>query len=187
MGDKIKWPLATADWLAQVMIAELRPFVERIEVVGSVRRRKAEVGDVELLFIPKLQDDQSDMFTRTKLDLASEHLDHLKSVGALAKRKNIAGYDAGWGPKNKLAVFAGMPLDLFSTTGENWFVSLVIRTGGKENNLKLTTGAQKLNRTLHAYGAGVEDRKTGIVTPALSERQVFELCGCEYVEPQDRL
>jgi hypothetical protein len=41
------------------------------------------------------------------------------------------------------------------TTRENWFVSLVIRTGSKDTNLLLTTGAQKLGRKLNAYGCGV--------------------------------
>lgn len=186
---KTKWPRATAEWTANVLIAELMPYVERIEIVGSVRRKKDEVGDVELLFIPKVADDQSDMFTPAKLDLASEFIDHLESIGVLAKRKSVAGHDAGWGAKNKLAVFVenGMPVDLFSTTLEDWFVSLVIRTGGKETNLMLTNGANKLNRTLNAYGSGVTDRKTGIVTPATSERHVFELCGVTYAEPEGRL
>lgn len=188
MPDKFKWPRATAVWTANVLIAELRPYVERIETVGSVRRNKDEVGDVKLLFIPILKDDQSDMFLPSQFDLADEFLCHLESIGVLAKRKSATGYDAGWGPKNKLAVFVenGMPVDLFDTTAENWHVALVVRTGGKESNLMLTTGANKLNRTLNAYGCGVTDRKTGIVTPARSEREVFELCGVPYVEPEDR-
>ena len=177
-----------AEWTANVLIAELRPFVERIEIVGSVRRRKEEVGDVELLFIPIFKDDQSDMFAPSQLDLASELLDHLENIGVLAKRKSVTGYDAGWGAKNKLAVFVenGMPVDLFSAASGNWWNSLVIRTGGKETNLRLTTGANRLNRTLLAYGCGVQDRKTGIVTPTFSEKSVFDLCGEKYLEPEDR-
>jgi hypothetical protein len=68
----------------------------------------------------------------------------------------------------------------------NWWVSLVIRTGGKDTNLKLATGARKLGRTLHAYGCGVEDLKTGEVVKANSEQDVFRLCAVDYIEPNQR-
>lgn len=63
--------------------------------------------------------------------------------------------------------------------------SLVIRTGGKETNLALTTGAQALGRKLHAYGAGVT-MEDGTLRVCRSEREVFELCGVPYAEPEGR-
>lgn len=67
----------------------------------------------------------------------------------------------------------------------NWFVSLVIRTGSKEMNLKLTDGAIKLGRTLNAYGSGVT-LEDGRVMPATSEEDVFFLCQVPYVPPECR-
>jgi DNA polymerase/3'-5' exonuclease PolX len=187
MSDKPRWPIADAREAAARMMMRLQSFCERIEIVGSVRRGKPLVGDVELLFIPKIEERKVDMFITRPFDLAHEAINAMIPE-YLTKRKNVEGHFAGWGDKNKLAVIVenGMPIDLFSTTTANWFVSLVVRTGGKENNLKLTTGANRLGRTLNAYGCGVTDRRTGEVIPATSEEHVFELCGEKYLKPEDR-
>lgn len=46
---KTKQPLAVAAAIAAALVAELTPYCERIEVAGSVRRGKAQVGDLEVL------------------------------------------------------------------------------------------------------------------------------------------
>ncbi len=92
-----------------------------------------------------------------------------------------------WGPKNKLAIHCetGIAVDFFATTIENWWVSLVIRTGGKATNLKLTTGALDKGMHLNAYGSGFTLQNKQVV-PARSEREVFELAGVPYREPWER-
>lgn len=76
-------------------------------------------------------------------------------------------------------------MDFFSTTAENWNVSLVIRTGGKATNLKLTNGAIAKGAHLQAFGSGIVLQNKKII-PATSERHVFELCGVPYQEPEFR-
>ena len=46
-------PLAFATTLAKKLVDELAPYCQRIEIAGSVRRQSAEVGDIELVAIPK--------------------------------------------------------------------------------------------------------------------------------------
>lgn len=163
----------------------LSPFCERIEIAGSLRRGKPEVGDIELVFIPKMDDRQIDFFTSAPVDTASEKITGLLNDEVISKRPNVNG-DFTWGERNKLAIHAsGIPVDFFSTKADNWWVSLVIRTGSKETNLALTMGAQKKNATLNAYGCGVT-WSDGSITKATSERHVFEMCGVAYQEPQFR-
>lgn len=50
---KKKLPLEAASLVAEAFCHHMRPFAERIEVAGSIRRRKAEVGDIEIVMIPK--------------------------------------------------------------------------------------------------------------------------------------
>lgn len=61
----------------------------------------------------------------------------------------------------------------------------MIRTGSKDTNLRLTTGAQRRGATLNAYGMGVT-WSDGTTTPATSEQHVFEMCGIPYLEPCKR-
>lgn len=186
MNPDYKWDIVDARPVAQELVNLLTPVCERIEIAGSMRRGKTRISDIELLYVPKFEPRLVDMFESAPFNLADEKLEHLLTTGILEKRKRSDGFFA-WGEKNKFATHARshIPVDLFSTTAENWWVSLVVRTGSKETNLKLTTAAQARGRSLIAYGAGVKQRDRTI-TPAHSEREVFELCGVPYLEPHQR-
>lgn len=190
---KTKWPGEVAAFHARTLMELLRPFCERIEIAGSLRRQKAEVGDIELLMIPKFAPPRipgGDMFENPDVDKADEMINLWLADNFVAKRMTNAApppRPAGWGPKNKLAIHTAslIPVDFFATTPENWWVSLVIRTGSKDTNLRLTTGAQARGATLNAYGSGVT-WSDGTSTPATSEEHVFEMCCVPYLKPEDR-
>jgi DNA polymerase/3'-5' exonuclease PolX len=186
MSEKQKFPRDIALAVAYEIKNQLEPFCERIEIAGSLRRGKAEVGDIELLYIPRTENRQQDFFSSAPVNIAAEKISQMLAVGELAKRPSKIGVFT-WGDNNKLGIHvaSGVPVDLFQTTAENWWVSLVIRTGSKDTNLALTTGAQKQNARLNAYGCGVT-WSDGTTTAATSERHVFELCGVEYKEPENR-
>lgn len=186
---KTKHTRAKALKVAKELCEFIKPVTEWLIVAGSLRRGAEEVGDVEILFIPKFMPGKPvDMFEPPPMvNSAQIIIAELLASKVLVPRQSTDGHNAGWGPKNKLAVHvaSGIPVDLFETTEENKFVSLVIRTGPKDFNLKLTTGAQRQGLTLNAYGCGVTDRD-GNVTRATSEQHVCELCGVPYAEPKDR-
>jgi DNA polymerase/3'-5' exonuclease PolX len=159
-----------------------------LAVVGSLRRGKPEVSDIELLYVPRFETVKTGLFQdfESEVNLADAYLDALVEQGILAKRPNVNGHLC-WGPLNKHAVHlaSGIPVDLFATAKDHWWVSLVIRTGSKETNLKLTMGAINQNATLNAYGAGIT-WSNGKVTPATSEAHLFEMCRVPYLPPGKR-
>lgn len=186
MSDKKKWPIDEA-WSVALELTELfAAHAERICIAGSIRRRKPLVGDIELLAIPKMGVRQADMFTTESFDTLHEFVGFLIAAGILAKRPNVNGAFT-YGLQNKLLIHcaSGIPVDLFSTTLEKWWVSLVVRTGSKETNLRLTIGAQALGRKLYAYGAGVT-MPDGRLVLATSEQEVFQLCNAKYLDPENR-
>jgi DNA polymerase/3'-5' exonuclease PolX len=170
--------------VAKALCEVLKPVTTRLIVAGSLRRRRETVNDVEILFVPRFEERKKDMFDTEQVDLAAEAINDLLDRGELTRRPSVTG-SFTWGPKNKLALYQGAKVDFFTTTDANWWNALVIRTGSLDMNLELTTGAQKLGRSLNAYGCGVtcSDNK---VIPATSERHVFELCGVPYREPWER-
>ena len=188
VGAKGKsWPANTAIKVASEIVEMLKPVCTRIVVAGSLRREKPVVGDIEILFIPQTVDRPDGFFDTKSVNLADELIEQKLAEGYFAKRPGATGVFA-WGKSNKLGIHtkSGIHTDLFATNEENWHVSLVIRTGSKETNLRLTTGANKLNRTLLAYGCGVKDRATGEAIRAKSEEDVFKLCGVPYLPPDKR-
>jgi len=187
MSDKQHWPAVQARQVADELVAELAPCCERIAVAGSLRRGKTDVGDIEILFVPKigLVRQPVELFPQ-KGSLADDLLDRWLAKRVLTKRFNING-SAAWGPLNKLAmhVASGIPVDLFATTTDRWFVSLVVRTGSKEMNTTLANSALRRGMQLHAYGV-LENTRTGEQIIPQSEREVFERLGVPYRKPAER-
>ena len=186
MNERPKYPHAQALIVAEQLQARLAPACERIAIVGSLRRQKPQVGDIELLFISRISTRPDGLFDRVETLVAHEIIEQMLMDGTLEKRPNVDGHFT-WGEANKLAIHkaSGIPVDFFTTTAPAWWVALVIRTGSKETNLKLTMGAQKQSARLMAYGVGVR-WSNGEVTPAASEEHVFELCGVPYRKPEER-
>lgn len=180
------FPLAQAKEVGTEIIARLQPFCEMAMLVGSVRRQKPQVGDLEILYISRYEKRPDGLFDSGDIDLALEAIDGLVATSVLEKRKNVNGSFI-YGQDNRLCVHvaSGIPVDLFRTTQTKRWNSLVIRTGGKETNLRLTTGAQKLGRKLHAYGEGVT-MENGELRQTHSEQEVFELCHVPYLPPERR-
>ena len=54
-------PLKEAQNIAVEICYQLEPFCEKINIAGSVRRKKQEVKDIEIVCVPKLET-QYDMF-----------------------------------------------------------------------------------------------------------------------------
>lgn len=194
MTTKRAIPRDEALGVAMELRDQLAPLCETAEwgplimIVGSLRRQKPLVGDIELLYAPRSEERQSksDMFARAQVNLVDELLERWMADGVIAKRPGKDGRTA-WGQSNKLAIHVPslIAVDFFSTDLRRWWTALVIRTGGKDMNLQLTTGAQRLGRKLHAYGEGVE-MPDGTVHRCVSEQDVFSYCNVPYKEPWER-
>jgi len=83
-----------------------------------------------------------------------------------------------------LHVPSGIGVDIFSSTEVCWPVAMVVRTGGKETNVRIATAALQRGYQFHAYGSGFSTPSGEIV--CRSEREVFEAVGLPYREPWER-
>lgn len=184
MSEKRRWPRAAAIAVARELCRELEPVTERLIVAGSLRRRKPFVGDVEILYVPKVETRPLDLLYSEPHNLVDEVLVRLIAIRRLAQRTNIFGHP-NWGTKNKHALHRTLiPVDLFAATTENWFNYLVCRTGPAESNTRIATEAQRRGWKWHPYGSGFETPNG--LRRVESERDVFEFLGLEYLEPWER-
>lgn len=174
--------------MAEDLITLLRPVCQRIEIAGSVRRKKALVGDVELLAISKTSPAYLS-FTPDRPRMEFLHLDarvlELIAKGILDYRLNKKG-SRTYGRLNKLLVHvpSEIPVDLFSTTAENWGMAWVVRTGPRELNIKMMSRFKALGLKGHAYGS--VEGPGGEVYPCPTEEEVFRLLGWPYRPPERR-
>lgn len=184
--DKPRYPREKALEVAQEIYDLLKPWCERIKVVGSLRRRKAWVSDCEILFIGKKLTRQKDLFENEAFDAALHRIDELEMTQVIRKRPNVNGHTA-WGDKNRLAVHCktGIPIDFFAATEENFWNLLVCRTGGAKMNTLISEAYQRRNRRWHPYEIGYSEQD-GSMHPNFNERAVFTNAGLAYVEPWAR-
>jgi DNA polymerase (family 10) len=168
--------LEKARAIAQEIVYWLTPACERIVIAGSIRRRKPEVGDIELLCIPRFVN---------SIDYLDRMVRALVTQRRLGFRRNKLGSRV-YGPKNKLMAHlpSGIGVDIFSTTEECWAVSLVVRTGGEKTNKRIAAAAIRKGWRFHAYGDGF-DAPGGHITCS-TEQKVFEVVGLPYLPPEQR-
>ncbi len=57
MSTSVRRPLAEGEAIASALVADLEPYCARIQVAGSIRRRKEMVGDIEIVAIPRYEPD----------------------------------------------------------------------------------------------------------------------------------
>lgn len=183
---KVRWPRSEALNAARELCKLIGPFCERIVVAGSLRRMKSEVGDVEILYIPRYEVRSADLFSSAQFNLADEVIERLVSDGILAKRVSAAGRTS-WGELNKLAVHSsGVPIDLFRTNETSWWNYLVCRTGPADSNTRIAAAAIRRGFRWHPYGSGFTRIRDGKEFPMTSEAAVFEFVGLRYTSPSER-
>jgi DNA polymerase/3'-5' exonuclease PolX len=187
-------PLAYADRLAAMLVERLAPGCARIEVAGSVRRRKEAVKDIELVCIPKrdptnrLETLLNVLLTTCDRPIFRSRRDLLTAMG----RPVDNGPDVRrWGERYRRFYLWGndrygvVAVDLFLATVDNWGAIFAIRTGPDDFSKALVTHIKY--KTPYRQRDGVLVRQfSGEVVPVREEKDYFRLAGMPWIEPERR-
>lgn len=120
-------------------------------VCGSIRRLREFVNDIDLVAIPK--PDGEYQFGEPSLALDIKRLD---PEGAKLEKPDAARFLNG--DKIKRFQYNGIMIDLYLATEKTFGTLVLIRTGSKEHNVRLTTLAMGNGMKLKANGKGLVDR-----------------------------
>lgn len=180
---KTKLNLSQAIPLAEKIKEALSPACERIEIAGSVRRRKATVGDIEIVAIPTFIPDMAAQLSLfggppklvSALDMLLERL-------ARVKPNFTRGDKNGDCHKNFLAEISEdgtqVGIDLFICTPENWGYIFALRSGPDDFNRAWVTQQRKGGLLPNRYSfSGGRLHKDGKPSPTPEESDVFDLIG----------
>ena len=172
-GQRIPYSLAVV--YARDLQKILTPYCDRIQVAGSIRRQKENIGDIEMVVIQK-----------PSLDLFGELVISAEPVKSALL---AAGYILKLGGNKYLKCLAGnVQCDIFITTPEQWGVIYTIRTGSADFSHRLVT--PKMHGGLMPSNMRVKDGRVWIgetVQETREEIDVFNLFGLGWVEPKERL
>ncbi len=155
--------LEGAQKIAAKVIKQLSPYCQKIEVAGSIRRRKAIVHDIDIVLIP------SDAWNLEAEVLALARPFQPKKSGEKLKR-----FD-----------FNGAQIDLYYATVDTWATLLLIRTGSTENNIRLCSRAKEMSWHLAASGDGLFN-ETGKRIAGDSEISIYNALGLPFQRPEER-
>ena len=179
MTTKTKTPLADAQRIANRFVRLFGPACDRIEIAGSVRRRKESVGDIEIVCIPE---SQVDLWGYPATFLFEPFIDRLVQDDVIVRGdKNGAKY------KTLYLIGDDIKIDLFITAPEQWGANFTIRTGPKEFSRKIVTPRQHgglMPSHLKFKELRWWDGADPLDTP--EERDVFAALGIEWREPWER-
>ncbi len=190
MSESERIPLAEAEGLALEMVDLLRPVTERIEIAGSIRRRKETIGDIEIVCIPKMGEGPANLLGEpSSINLLDVLVDSLIVGGLLAERADRNGRTAN-GERHKRLTYRGFGVDLFCVLPPaQWAVIFAIRTGPAAFSQRLVT-RRNLGGLLPEWAVvkdgAVYHRRTGELLPTADEDDLFKLVRIHYLAPEAR-
>jgi DNA polymerase/3'-5' exonuclease PolX len=188
---KTKYPAKYLTPIAEDVKDKLALFCARIEIGGSIRRKRSECGDIEIVCIPKMMampnadlfhpivDVRLPMFVNTieeyfLPDIAKKH--DIKLIGDPAVGKYIRRITPG-----------GIQLDIFVAERDNWGYILVLRTGGKTFNRWLVGPKGLKAQGYTPVGGCITRTRDGVVMSTPEEEDVFKLLRMPYRRPEYRI
>lgn len=151
--------------IADKYVEFLSPYCERIEIGGSLRRKKENVGDIEIISIP------------SEIN-GNRFPEFINFVNNLTK---VRGEPTGKYTQRMLP--EGIALDLFMASENNWGMIFPMRTGSRDfSHYKLACrwvamGYKSIGGCLH---------KGNEVICFREEQDLFDFLGIEFVLPEKR-
>lgn len=194
-GDKMMY--AEALRIAEYLVEYFRPACKRIEIKGSISRRKAEPKDIEILAIPDMTPPPAGRieFGKPIPKKYNSRLDAL--IAEMVDKDKFFVRASGEKYKKILLLQAQIQLDLFLVTPPaQWGVQSVIRTGPSNFSHWMVTRKSQRGALPDEYivsGGAVGyrvsgnkgDERNGIL-PMPEEVDFFRLCGLDWIEPIQR-
>jgi len=164
-----RYPYTEAYKIALEVLEQLKPHCERLEIAGSIRRKKAEIGDIEVLAIPKPY----------KIGLFESGI-----ASVINKWKKIKGeMEYGKTKYTQRILPSGIKLDLFLAEESNWGLVFAIRTGSADYSHKVLANAW-IRQGFKSEGGYLF--RDGEKYEVREEIDLFKLIGVPYVEPENR-
>jgi len=138
-------------------------FVNKVEVAGSLRRRKETIGDIDLLVTTK---------------------NPAKVINFFIEMDDVEQVLAQGPTKSSVRLREGIQADLRVLPEKIYGAALLYFTGSKQHNIILRKIAIKKRMKLSEYG--VFDKKTNKLLAGKTEEDCYKKLGLRYIEPEIR-
>jgi len=186
MSNVKKRPFSQVLPIAQALMQKLSPVCERIEIVGSLRRKEKMIGDIDFILVPSRK---LNMFGEATGDY---HLDDLLAGWGSAIELGKGGLKSKdfsfWSTNTVTCKRIQHHVNLFiQPDPQTWGVNMMIRTGSADFSRRMVLKKKYkglMPDDLSMAHARVFKHGKMLNTP--EEGDVFKLWGMVYVKPEDR-
>jgi DNA polymerase (family 10) len=155
-----KIELALASEIANDLLDKLNPLCQRAIIAGSIRRNKANIGDLDFVLIPK---DPDTFFNEVK---------------------NIIDFEYG-ATKKVFGLYRDRPINLFITTPESYGACLYQCTGPATYNIRKRCLVKGRGFKLNEYG--LFDKVDNRQIAGDTEESIFDAMGWKFKKPEERI
>jgi DNA polymerase (family 10) len=163
-------PLKRAEAYAEKIVDELAPFCSSIEIAGSIRRKRPEVHDIDIVCIPR--------------DVPGLKRRALLNAHELCCGEQVLRVETVVGIQVDIYFAHAEKPDLFRPIPSNWGTLMVCRTGSAQHNIMLCQQAAKLGMKWDPHH-GVFDQN-GEWIAGVSEKDVFGALRVGWLAPEKR-
>jgi len=168
--------LANGEAIAAKIINALRPMCERIEVAGSIRRRRQSVGDVDIVLLPKAD----------QLPGIMARLDRNTEVKSNGETNSIRILDVPKIGPVQIDVFVAKAenKEFFETVPSNFGSLFLLRTGSTRHNIRIVQRAKDRGLTWD-FTRGILNAHGKVIAGA-EEADIYRVLDLPFQEPQNR-
>ena len=171
-GEVIPYDTAMKIALRHMVAIGMMSSTEKIAIVGSLRRKKSQVRDIDLQIIGKAHE------------------------VAMYFGEKMWTYESGGDKRQIFKAPSGLYLNCFYTTIESWGASLMHNTGSSKYNIRKRMMVKRQGGQLNQYGlympyeADEEDASVYLDSAChvagRTEKGIYDYLGWEYCKPEDR-
>lgn len=171
-----RMPLPYAFSLAQEVVNYLKkhPLIKRVDVLGSLRRLQATIGDIDIA----VQINSHSLEEEKKLEKYKEIINYFVNFPKKIKIDNAGE------KKASIIVEPYIRVDLRIEEEESYGAMLQYFTGSKAHNIKLREYALKKGFSLSEYG--IKDLKKNQLKKFFDEKGFYHFLGLQYIPPELR-
>tara|TARA_R110002020_G_scaffold102201_2_gene240223 strand:+ start:261 stop:776 length:516 start_codon:yes stop_codon:yes gene_type:complete len=167
-GERVSYDTAQRVAVAWVTHIAMLDTTEKVAVVGSLRRKEEEIGDIDI----QVQGSPND-------------------IDQLFWRKGVAQLSGG--EKRQIYKFkSGIKINIFYAKPTEWGSSLMHNTGPRRYNIRKRAQVKRIGYKLNQEGIWADDGykvisvETNKIYHCDTEQKVYDFFGWDYCKPEDR-
>ncbi len=170
-ADRFLYPVAEEEAGRIEAVLATLPEIVRLQVGGSLRRRRETVGDIDM--VASVADSAGDEVRRKIMDVFTRQ----PSVKAITGKGET---------KSSVVLSSGMNMDLRVVGDSQFPYTLHHFTGSKEHHITLRRRALSMNMTINDYGLFRGKEPDLQLIPCKDEADMYAALGMAYIEPELR-